>query len=247
MFTANLNFIFAVVLMSTFSCSDDVFLASSEEDLAESDSSEEDSGTDDTGNSSRVDAGDSDDDGDGLSNIVEEAFFIEPLVADTDQDGYSDGLEFAVNNGDPANGSDVPSALGQARILSTEELRLNEVDSDQDGLGNNVEADFGTNQDEPDSDFDGYSDAIELINGSSALDSDDRPSRNNPPMPDGVLRSGSGPADTDRDGLSDTRENLGGTNAGIADTDGDGFNDGIESIMGSNGSDPASVPNIVLP
>lgn len=133
------------------------------------------------------------------------------------------------------NGIAVP-AQAQFRVFSF-------LDSDGDGIPDDVEVLLGLDPHNPDTggtgvrdgdkdfDHDGLSNAAEnafgldprnpYSNGSSVLDGD---------------------ADPDHDGLRNRREALAGTNPYKADTDGDGWNDETEVTGGSNPLDPKSRP-----
>lgn len=90
-------------------------------------------------------------DGDGLLDAWEERLFqTRPDQADTDQDGFPDGVE--VRHGfDPL----------QARAGA----RLTERDTDSDGLNDALEIAFGSDPLTGDSDDDGYQDGTEVKNG----------------------------------------------------------------------------------
>ena len=188
-----------------------------------------------------------DDDADGLSNAVEELFSMDPVNSDSDFDGVADGLEFVGENGDPLNGSAVPSDDNRSKILPDADVIQNEADRDRDGLGDGFETENGLSADDPDSDDDGYQDGLELVAGSNPFDSTSRPERDSPPASDGVTRTGNPPLDSDGDGISDAQENGQGLSTTAADTDGDGFGDGIELLVSSEANDAASVPNLTVP
>ncbi len=95
-----------------------------------------------------------DTDGDGLSDILEKVYGTNALNSDTDGDGFFDGTE--VGEGfSPNHGANV--------LLST-------VDSDGDGLFDAQEVQFGTNMHGKDSDNDGHTDYVELMEGYSPND-----------------------------------------------------------------------------
>lgn len=189
----------------------------------------------------------SDDDADGLSNEVEDSFGGESLEADSDQDGYDDGLEFVGNGGDPLNGSASPTPFSRFRILEQEDAVRNDPDSDLDGLGDMFETENGLDPQDPDIDDDGYHDGLELVANSDPFDASDRPERLAPPAPDGVDRLPPSPRDADGDGLSDEIENINGSTTTQRDTDGDGFSDALEFLMGSDELDFLSIPNFNIP
>lgn len=185
-----------------------------------------------------------DDDNDGLSNEVERTFGLDPATADSDHDGFADGLEFVGRNGDPLSPRLTPTHFTRARILDSV---ASDVDSDGDGLGDTFEESNGLNPNEPDSDGDGYTDGLELIAGSSPLNSSSRPVRSSAPTSDGSTLPAIVPLDSDGDGISDDMESLNNSDSNAVDTDGDGYSDGIEFLMGSDANDSLSIPNLVIP
>lgn len=199
--------------------------------------------------SSGSDSGDltADDDDDGISNSVEETFEMDPKSSDSDHDGFSDGLEFVGDGGDPLFAERTPTAFSRSRILLPADVVRGDPDRDGDGLGNNFETDHELDPDKADTDDDGYNDGIELVANSDPFDSTDRPERDAPPASDGLSRTGEPPADSDRDGLSNDLDSNNGTVSTTADTDGDGFSDGLEYLMGSRGDDEFSIPNFSVP
>ncbi|MCB0323295.1 MAG: hypothetical protein KDD69_06955 [Bdellovibrionales bacterium] len=188
-----------------------------------------------------------DSDADGLSSELEDSFGLEPLQADSDQDGYSDGVEFVGNGGDPADGSVIPNPFNRTRILETEDAVQSDPDSDLDGLGDAFETANGMDSSDPDIDDDGYNDGFELVANSNPFDSSDRPERDAPPAPDGIDRLPPGPRDADGDGLSDDVETANGTLLTRRDSDGDGFSDAIEFLTGADPTDFLSIPNLNVP
>jgi hypothetical protein len=186
-----------------------------------------------------------DDDADGLSNELENAIGSDPTTADSDHDGFADGLEYVGRSGDPLNSRLSPSPFNRVRILTDSELIVNDPDSDGDGLGNLVEQRNGLDPNNPDSDEDGYQDGLEIAAGSDPLDASSRPVRTEAPISDGTP-STEVPLDSDGDGLADEIENLRGSNPVAKDTDGDGYSDGIEFLFGSDPQDNHSVPNFTL-
>jgi hypothetical protein len=101
-----------------------------------------------------------------------------------------------------------------------------DVDSDEDGLTDELETALGTDPSLPDSDADGVSDSDEIdFYGTDALD-----------------------PDTDEDGLDDAEELLTqGTNPLLDDTDGDDVLDAEEVAAGSDPLDAVSVPATPTP
>lgn len=96
------------------------------------------------------------------------------------------------------------------------------VDSDNDGLSNDDEADLGTDPNVADTDGDGLRDGAEVVSGGNPLR-----------------------ADTDGDGLLDGAEVARGTRLDLPDTDGDGLSDSAEVLLGSNPLNPASTADEV--
>lgn len=92
-------------------------------------------------------------DGDGLSDDQETAiYFSDPHMSDTDGDGYTDGEEIS-NNFSP--------------LVAFK--KLEEVDSDSDGLNDKVELALGTSLWNKDSDGDGFQDGEEAFAGYNPL------------------------------------------------------------------------------
>ena len=99
-----------------------------------------------------------DTDGDGLSDGAELARGTNPLLWDTDGDGLSDGAE--VSSGmDPVTPNEGDEAF--------------DADLDGDGLANGVESSLGTDWSDADTDGDGVSDGAEWHQGSDPLDPTD--------------------------------------------------------------------------
>ena len=188
-----------------------------------------------------------DDDADGISNSVEETFEMDPKNSDSDHDGYSDGLEFVGDGGDPLFAGQTPTSFTRSRILLPADVVRGDPDSDGDGLGNKFETDHGLNPDLRDTDEDGYDDGLELVANSDPFDATSRPVRDAPPAPDGINRTGSPQIDSDQDGLANDLDSSNGTSTALADTDSDGFSDGLEYLMGSLGDDEFNIPNFSVP
>ena len=111
-------------------------------------------------------------------------------------------------------------------------------DSDGDGLVDAVEAQYGTDPFDPDTDKDTMSDGWEVANGLNPLDNGESDDAENDPSEansegaeeqeeeDSWPDPDDGPkGDPDRDGLINSVEILEGTNPRLADSDGDGLND----------------------
>jgi len=98
-----------------------------------------------------------DSDGDGLSDRDERyIYFTDPENPDSDGDGYDDGLEVR-NNYPPA---------------SSISKKNSQIDSDRDGLNDDIELKLKTNIMNKDTDGDGYEDGLEVFSGYN-------PNRNN--------------------------------------------------------------------
>lgn len=206
------------------------------------------SGGSSTSDSDNPDNNFDDNDSDGLATSVENSSQVgtSSIIADTDGDGYSDGLEYVVDSGDPLSGQRIPVVTLRRRILADEEVLTNEIDGDRDGLGRSFEEDNNLDDADEDIDDDGYSDALELIANSNPFSSADIPLRTQPPIDDNTdILNGS--TDSDLDGLSDAIDRAQGGDASAFDTDGDGFSDGVEFITGSNIRDAQEIPNFSVP
>ncbi|MBI2106079.1 hypothetical protein HYT56_04550 [Candidatus Woesearchaeota archaeon] len=102
------------------------------------------------------------------------------------------------------------------------------IDSDGDGLTNEVEKQKGTDPNKADTDGDGFSDGEEIEKGTDPLDKNNKPA--------------STTDDSDGDGLTNNEEVDLGTDPNKADTDGDGFSDGEEIEKGTDPLNPISNP-----
>ena len=139
-----------------------------------------------------------------------------PFVADTDDDGLSDGEEFnyPLQSLNPSDESWPDPLVG---------------DTDDDGLSDGDEASLSSNPLDPDTDDDGLFDGVEVALGTSPVkvdtDSDGLSDK------DEVEEYNTDPTipDTDKDGLSDFDEiNVYNTNPSAADSDYDGISDSKE-------------------
>jgi gliding motility-associated-like protein len=109
----------------------------------------------------------------------------------------------------------------------------NNPDTDSDG--ENDCAEIGADPANPtDTDGDGIIDALESSTtdvDNDGVNNEADPANNDPCIPN----LNAGPCDQDNDGLTNTEEQMEGTNPTLPDTDGDGINDGTEV---NNGTDP---------
>jgi hypothetical protein len=97
-----------------------------------------------------------DSDGDGLSDDDEEALGLDPLLDDSDGDGYRDGVEWL-------SGAKLDPRAANTGCSDTR-------DSDGDGLYDCEEHALGTSPTKQDTDQDLLPDALEVLMGSSATD-----------------------------------------------------------------------------
>lgn len=188
-----------------------------------------------------------DSDADGISNDLEESFSMEPRIADSDRDGFADGLEYVGDKGDPLNPDESPTSLNRPKTLGLTEVVISDPDTDLDGLGDAFETDKELDKENPDTDGDGFQDGLELVAGSDPFRSSSVPDRQEAPSSDGAINTGTPPVDSDDDGLSDSLDALNNTRSNLRDSDGDGFSDALEYLMGSDGSSSQEVPNFSVP
>ncbi|MEN0064251.1 MAG: hypothetical protein AAGA48_19020 [Myxococcota bacterium] len=168
-----------------------------------------------------------DQDDDGIPDEAERTVWgTDPSVADSDGDGWDDGLE-VIWNTDPTDADSFPGQPAK------------DHDRDGDGLSDRAERLAGTDPDDPDTDHDGLPDGAELQRwGSDPLN----PDSDNGGVADGfeVMVNQTHPVDrtddiidpdgdADGDGLTNAEELLDhGSNPYRADTDEDGLDDGEE-------------------
>jgi gliding motility-associated-like protein len=139
------------------------------------------------------------------------------------------------------------------------------LDTDGDGLTDQVEATVGTDPNNPDSDGDGENDAVEVGDPNNPTDTDgdgiidafessnedqdgdgvndeEDPANTDPCIPN----IDAGNCDEDGDGLTTEEEIAAGTDPSNPDTDGDGYTDGNEMTAGTDPLDPCD-PDDILP
>ena len=131
----------------------------------------------------------------------------------------------------------------------------NNPDTDGDGIDDAFEFYYGTDPLNPDTDGDGFTDGEEIAAGSDPLDPMSWPSdavdSDGDGLPDAIediLGTDPNNPDTDGDGLTDGEEYLQhGTDPLNPDTDGDGYTDGEEVAAGTNPLDPRFYPGVQVP
>ncbi len=163
-----------------------------------------------------------DTDGDGTGNNAD---------SDDDGDGLSDVYEIGKGLDPLDSDSDNDNVNDGADAFPLDDTET--VDTDGDGIGNNADTD---------DDGDGYSDALEISEGSDPLDANSKPLDTDD---DGTPNSTD--TDDDNDGISDIDEVTLGFNPldasdGLADSDGDGFSNAMEFSIGTNMNDVNDKP-----
>ncbi len=198
----------------------------------------------------QVDDGDSDSDGDGLTNSEEHAIGTSPTNPDTDGDGVNDGadgcpLDPTCTTPD-ADGDGINDDIDNCPAFAN----ADQADADGDGLGDACDDDadgdgvpnsedafpndpnesvdtdgdgIGNNAD-TDDDGDGYSDQDEADNGTDPLDAG-----STPPDNDGDGISDLNDPDDDNDGVLDGDDAFPLDPAESVDTDGDGVGNNADS------------------
>jgi len=150
-------------------------------------------------------------------------------------------------SGGPGSGGAGGLSLGAAAAVDTDQdglsddlegqlgLSATSVDTDEDSMSDSYELlALRTDPRAADTDGDDVTDGMELLTRTDALDPDsDR---------DGQLDGAAAGPDADRDGVSDPLELVLGTDPFTVDSDGDGFTDGAEYQTRLNPADPASNP-----
>ena len=159
---------------------------------------------------------------DGMMLYVDPGYGTDPLAADTDGDGLSDGAKIDTYGTDPLC-----------------------ADSDGDGLNDAQEILLGTSPANPDSDGDGLLDGWEVSHSLNPLSATGGDGADGDIDGDGLTNLqeqtlGGNPrsADTDGDGLADATEAQIGTCLFLADTDHDGLSDSEEDSLGTNPLQP---------
>ncbi|AJQ97230.1 hypothetical protein [Gynuella sunshinyii] len=189
-----------------------------------------------------------DTDGDNIGNNTD---------TDDDGDGYSDTVEQSEGS-DPLDDGSIPTDFDGDLIPNS-----TDVDDDNDGVNDDVDAfplnasewldtdgDLIGNNADTDDDNDGYSDSVETNEGTDPLDANSTPADF-----DGDFIPDSTDVDDDNDGVNDladafpfdASETFDSDNDGLgnnadSDDDGDGYSDNIESTEGSDPLDNSSIP-----
>lgn len=163
----------------------------------------------------------SDTDNDGLQDAEEVNLGTDLTGSDTDEDGLSDIDEVQTHGTNPNNAdtdSDGLTDTDELQVYFTDPLL---TDSDNDGLDDNVEVlELNSDPNAWDSDGDGKSDAEEAANGSTINDADEDG--------DGISNSAEGDGDTDNDSIP---------NYADLDSDNDGIPDIVENGRTDNNND----------
>jgi hypothetical protein len=199
------------------------------------------------------DAGDADNDGDGVADgidcapldrnaqvTVELAGGGVACVADDnddDNDGLADSLEVTYGT-DPRDADSDDDGLEDGAEIARGTNPLN-PDSDGDGLSDGAEIAVGTDPNDPDTDDDGLNDGDEFAAGTDPLAADS----DGDGLTDGdEIARGTDPRDpdSDHDGLEDGDEVARGTDPLNPDSDGDGLSDGAEVAGGTDPVNPDS-------
>lgn len=153
-------------------------------------------------------------DRDGAYDPHEEMLGLNPRTPDSDADNLIDGMELAARL-NPLLPEPVDSSLGWPGIGTG-------VDTDLDGLSDELEHRLGTDPNEFDTDLDGLGDGFEVFAGLDPL----TPDSNGNGIADGD-------EDLDGDGLTNIGEQTHGGSPLLVDTDGDGAFDGAEVVVGT--------------
>ena len=164
----------------------------------------------------------------------------DPLDADTDNDGLTDGTEDA--NQDGAS----PNTIGGTGTDGSGETDPNNPDTDGDGLTDGEEVNvLGTDPLDTDTDDGTVDDGTEVANGTEPVStpSDDVSGQDSdgdgiPDAEEPTVGTNPLDADTDDDGIPDGEELTAGLDPTNPDTDGDGIQDGTETGVTDPVADP---------
>lgn len=179
-------------------------------------------------------------DGDGVTNERELSLGTDLDVADTDDDGLTDGLEVDTYETDPTDPDTDGDGLADGPEVTEYSTDPTAQDTDGDGLSDGTEVSaYGTDPTAQDTDGDGLTDGEELERGTDPTN----PDTDGDGLADGrevALATDPTDPDTDGDGLSDGEEvQEFGTDPTARDTDGDGASDAEElRSMGTDPTDP---------
>ena len=174
--------------------------------------------------------GETDYDGDGLTNDRERELGTDPRNPDTDGDGLKDGEEVDYYHSNPKN----PDTDGDGLTDYDEPMKYKtsnlKADTDADGVNDGEELTRKIDPLNPDTDGDKLLDGDEV---NKYMTNPLNPDTDGDELNDGdeVLKYNTNPKanDTDNDGLKDGEEvNLYKTNPALADTYNDGLNDAVE-------------------
>ncbi len=153
-----------------------------------------------------------DNDSDNLSNLAEFEAETNPLEADTDSDGLSDGDEVLIHLTSPILEDSDFDSLSDGDEINTHLSNPLSADTDADGLLDGEEINvYNSDVNNNDTDADGLHDGFEVLYGFDVL-----------------IDDGAAALDTDNDGLTTLEEFTLTTNPLVADTDGDEISDGDE-------------------
>ena len=163
----------------------------------------------------------SDPDGDLLPTPLEIQIGTDPLKADTDSDGLTDGEEWSIYRTDPLRKDTDLDGLTDGEEVRETYTSPTASDTDIDGLADGDEVSLGLSPRIWDTDGDGLSDGEEWS----------------------IYRTDPLRVDSDGDLLSDSLELLLGLDPTTPNTDRDGILDSIEVIFGEDAVDPFSPPH----
>ena len=182
-----------------------------------------------------------DNDSDNLSNLAEFEAETNPLIADTDSDGLTDGDEVLIHLTSPILADSDSDTLSDSAEVNTHLSNPLSSDTDADGLLDGEEINiYNSNVNNNDTDGDGLHDGFEVLYSFNVLVDEGIASLD--PDNDGLttleefnLTTNPIIADTDGDNISDGDEvNIYTTNPLLSDTDNDGMSDGWEVTYSLN-------------